>query len=305
MRTLLRLVLVAVIAFVASSCIQEPNRRIVGPTDSIAPEEPRSVYTTTGDGKVTVHWSVSRATDVEGYAIFISAEDHDYWFLAQVPASRRHWVVDGSRIPGSVPLEFVNGNTYWFGVTAFDRAGNESELSAGSTTFDTPRPAGEGLKLFDLHGPRAYESGYDFSRSPFGYAMNGTDLFADMYYANEFGVPTMRTAHPGVVELQDMGRRDFNDPLVGWFVEDGWGGQTRLPLSPGHVYLVRIWEETRPGNTQEPFHVGKFQVTRIDAAGVTLRWAYQIAPNNRQLKAPQGSVGQSPSSGHAGREVHR
>lgn len=305
-------ILLATAALLWAGCEHRSRNRIVGPyDDSIAPDEPRSVTTVTGDGFVTLYWSAPQALDVDAYAIYISVDDQDYWFVAEVSVHQRHWVVDGSRIPRSVPVEFVNGNTYWFGVTAIDRAGNESPLSNGSTTFDTPRPAGKGLRLFDVNGPRAQESGYDFSRSPYGYAMHGADLFADIYFVRDAGRAWMRTAHPGVVEMQDMGWRDFDDAAVGWFSESEWHGSSSVALSPGHVYVVRIWEETRPDNQNEPFNVGKFQVTGLDAESVTLQWAYQISPNNPELKpasassTPGTTTATPPVRSLRGREVQR
>ena len=289
MSWLLKTVLISIAVLVSAGC-DHKRSRIVGPYDTTSPDEPRNVYTVTGDGFVTIYWSAPADLDVDGYGIFLSVDDHDYWFVAEVSSSHRHWLLDGSRIPRSVPLEFVNGNTYWFGVTAVDRAGNESPLTTGSIASDTPRPEGQDLRLYDVNGPRAQESGYDFSRSPFGYPMHGADLFADIYFIREAGAALMRTAHPGVVELQDMGQRGFQDAAVGWFDEASWHGGVQTTLRVGHVYLVRIWEETRPGNSSEPFHVGKFQVTALAADVVTLRWAYQIAPNNHELKPTSASA---------------
>jgi hypothetical protein len=280
---LLQKLLIAAAVLESTGCDHE-RRRIIEPYDTVAPNEPHHVYTVTGDGYVSIHWSSPGDRDVAAYGIFISVDDHEYWFIAAVSAAHRRWVVDDFSIPRSVPVEFVNGNTYWFGVTAVDRSGNESPLTTHSTTFDTPRPEGRDLRLYDVSGPRAQESGYDFSRSPYGYAMHGADLFADIYFIRDGSRALMRTAHPGVVEMQDMGLKDFTEASVGWFDEMRWAGSAQVTLHPGHVYLVRIWEESRPGNSAEPFHVGKFQVTGMSGDAVTLRWAYQIAPNNRELK---------------------
>src|SRR5512139_4111836 len=81
-----------------------------------------------------------------------------------------------------------------------------------------------------------------------------------------------------------MGWLDFDDPRVGWFSEAGWVPVDEVPLRLGHVIMVRIWEETRPGNTMEPFNVGKLAVVGFDADSVLLDWAYQIDPNNYELK---------------------
>jgi hypothetical protein len=83
-------------------------------------------------------------------------------------------------------------------------------------------------------------------------------------------------------------------------------------LSTGHVYVVRIWAETRPNNEREPYNVGKFQVTQLDDVSVTLQWAYQISPNNPELKpagasSPPGTTASATPPGRMlrGREVQR
>ena len=277
------LLLGCLLAVMTSGCT-ESSRRVVGSEDVIPPAGPRDIFSVTGDGEVTLYWSAPVADDVVAYSVFISQDDHDYYRIADVGAGQHHFVIGGEMIPSNVPFDFVNGESYFLGVSALDAFGNESELTETSTTFDTPRPAGRGLRLYRVDGPRATESGYDFSRSPYGYAMSGTSLFTDVTFTMSGGVPVLRTPHPQVVEMQDIGWLDFDDPRAGWFSESGWEPQSEVPLRLGHVILVRIWEETRPGNTFEPFHVGKLAVTAIDGESVTLDWAYQIDPNNPELK---------------------
>ncbi len=277
------LLLGCLLAVIASGCA-ESGRRVVGADDVIPPGEPRDVFSTTGDGEVTLYWSAPAPNDVVAYSVFISQDDHDYYRIADVGAGQHHFVVGGESVPRTAPFDFVNGESYFLGVSAVDAAGNQSELTETSTTFDTPRPAGRGLRLYRADGLRATESGYDFSRSPYGYAMSATSLFTDVFYTVIGGVPVLRTPHPQVVEIQDIGWLDFDSPGAGWFSEAAWDPQSEVPLGLGHVILVRIWEETRPGNMFEPFHVAKLAVTDIDGDSVTLDWAYQIDPNNPELK---------------------
>lgn len=260
------------------------DRRVVDPYDLTPPAEPQDVWSITGDGEVTLYWSAPADRDLAGFSVFLSVDDRDYYRIATLGTDRHHFVIGGESVPASVPFDFVNGSTYFLGVAAFDFADNESELTETSTTFDTPRPAGRGLRLYRADGPRAGESGYDFSRSPYGYPMSATSLFTDVYFSVESGVPVLRTPHPQVVELQDMGWLDFDDPRVSWFSEAGWDPVEALPLRLGHVIVVRIWEETRPGNTLEPFNVGKLAVVGFESDAVVLDWAYQIDPNNYELK---------------------
>lgn len=284
MRTALVLGIVIVGATLSSGCNDHTRRRVVDTHDVFAPSEPRDVHSVTGDGQVTLYWSRPADADLAGFGVFISQDDYDYYLVAEVSTSQRHFVISDEVIPVNVPFDFVNGNTFFLGVTAFDWDGNESELTTSSTTFDTPRPSGLDLVLYDAAGNRSHESGYDFSRSPYGYAMSGQDLFADIYFVVESGRPVMRTAHPQVVEMQDMGVHDFDDDAVGWVAPEHWQPSSRVPLALGHVVLVKIYEESRPGNPVEPFNVAKFQVTALGPGWVSLDWAYQIAPNNPELK---------------------
>ena len=278
------------LGLVACGC--DSDRRVVDPDDLTPPGEPQDVWSVTGDGEVTLYWSSPPDYDVAGFSVFISVDDRDYYRIATLDTDWHHCVIGGEMVPTEVPFDFVNGNTYFLGVSAFDWSGNESELTETSTTFDTPRPAGRDLRLYRADGLRAAESGYDFSRSPYGYPMSATSLFTDVYFTVIGGVPVLRTPHPQVVELQDMGWLDFDDPRVGWFSEAGWAPVDEVPLRLGHVIVVRIWEETRPGNTMEPFNVGKLAVVGFDAESVLFVWAYQIDPNNYELKpqAPPPSV---------------
>lgn len=272
-----------------TGCYDGSSRRVIGTDDVIPPGEPRDVYSITGDGEVTLYWSAPRDHDLEGFTVFISQDDRDYYRISEVGVSRRHFNIRGESLPDDVPFDFVNGNTYFLGVSAHDFSGNESALTEASTTFDTPRPSGRDLRLFRADGPRSDESGYDFSRSPYGYAMSANSLFVDIVFTYAGGVPVMKTPYPQVVEMQDMGILDFEAPEVGWLADAGWDPVSEVPLRPGQVVLVKIHEESRPGNLTEPFNVAKFRVVTLASDAVDIDWAYQIAPNNRELKPGQAA----------------
>ena len=276
---------------VCAGCVEGSHHRgVVDPHDQVPPAEPRDVYSVTGDGQVTLYWSPPQDSDLAGYHVLISRDDRDYYRIAETGPAQRHYVVGGAALPSGVPFQFLNGSTYYFGVEAIDLAGNVSPLTETSTTLDTPRPAGRDLRLYDARGPRATESGYDFSRSPYGYALDGASLFADIYYTEAGGVPYIRTSQPQVVEMQDKGLLDFDDDRAGYLFEDEWIPAASVALRPGHVVLVKIFEETRPGNAAEPFNVAKVQVVGLEPGSVLLDWAYQIAPNNRELKSQATAV---------------
>ena len=200
----------------STGCYEGSSRRVIGTDDVIPPGEPRDVYLITGDGHVTLYWSAPRDHDLDGFTVFISQDDRDYYRITEVSVSRRHFVISGEVLPADVPFDLVNGSTYFVGVSAFDFVGNESPLTELSTTFDTPRPSGRDLRLYRADGVRLDESGYDFSRSPFGYAMSANSLFVDIFFIYDGGVPIMKTPYPQVVEMHDMGLLDFDAPGSRW-----------------------------------------------------------------------------------------
>jgi len=292
------------VAAALTGCYDDGHRHdVLDHSDHTAPGEPRDVFSVTGDGQVTVYWSAPPDADLAGFRVLVSADDADYYRIADVPASQRHWVVRGAALPAPAPFEFQNGTTYWFAVESVDDAGNRSDLSDGAVTADTPRPAGRDLRLYDVNGPRRAESGYDFSRSPYGYALDGTSLFADLYYAWE-GHPVLRSAHASVVELQNLGPMAMDDDRAGSLDESRWQPAAAVNAGIGDVILVKVYEETRPGNDAEPFNVAKVRVVNYGADAVWLDWAYQIQPNSRELKPQAGAPSAAPGTAHR-REVGR
>src|SRR5262245_26558189 len=277
-------VFVLVGAIALAGCYDDTQRRDVYDNgDNIAPGTPVDVFSVTGDGQVTVYWSPPRDNDVVGFRVLISRDDLDYYRIVEVPFAQRHWVIRGASLPATVPFEFMNGTSYWLAIEAVDGAGNHSDLSDAAVTSDTPRPAGRDLRLYDVNGLRHAESGYDFSRSPYGYAMEGNALFTDVYYSWE-GRPMLRTPHPSVVEMQDLGLMDMDDDRASRQDEAAWQPTDAVPLAVGHVIVLKVFEETRPGNDLEPFNVAKVRVVDWTSESADLDWAYQIQPNSRELK---------------------
>jgi hypothetical protein len=266
-----------------AACDGRHRHEVFDHTDHVPPGAPRDVFSVTGDGYVTLYWSPPRDADIAGYRVLISRDDFDYYRVADVSWAQRFFVVRGSTLPGPVPFDFQNGTTYWLAVEARDDAGNHSDLSAAAITSDTPRPAGRDLRLYAAGGARHAESGYDFSRSPYGYALEATSVFADVYYAWE-GRPVLRAAHPAVVEMQNLGPMLFDDDRASALDEATWVPAAAVTARIGDVIVLKIYEDTRPGNDIEPFNVAEVRVVEAGGESILLDWAYQIQPNNRELK---------------------
>ncbi len=252
--------------FVAGCGDEDPVRVV----DDQAPFPPDGVFSVTGDGVVHLYWNRSPEPDLAGYAVYRgSVPEGPYFHLDDVSADATSY--DDTSV--------ANGETVYYAVTAFDRAGNESDLSA-ELVFDTPRPAGTDLILFDFVGQNSGLSGYDFS-SVSGAAQAWNAATTDIYFGASGGINEL-VATAGV-DIQDYGWTASLDD-VDWAPSAGWAPSGRAEAITGHAYVLRIVDG--PGET----HYAKVRVTAVtsaslspDARKVTIDWAYQIDPGNPEL----------------------
>jgi len=237
--------------------------RVVAPRDLTPPASPRGVYNVTGDGEVFLSWEANTESDVAGYRIYKAAclNGSSCPYLPVGTTTQTNFVVTG----------LTNGTTRYFGVTAFDRAGNESELSH-QDTFDTPRPEGFGRTLTNAtDGPAT--AGYDFSAFS---VRPWDDTRTDIYFSAAGGA--LRMAAPFTdTDIQDAGYAMTLD-AVDFAPSAGWSPTGTVELIDGHCYVVRIL-------SGGAYNYAKFRVRSLDVSAVTFDWAYQIAPNNPELKS--------------------
>lgn len=240
-----------------------------GPVVADAPPfPPDGVFSVTGDGVVTIYWNPNQEGDLAGYGVYRGTQEFGrYDHLADVSASTT--LFDDTDV--------VNGDTWFYAVTAYDAAGHESELSR-ETVDDTPRPEGFGLVLVEL-GQDPSHAGYDFSS--LSNASQAASLgTTDIYFESSGGVNYVVAADP-LVDIQDYGLID----LV-WVDEapnGGWAPSKRAEAIDGHSYFVRIVDG------QGDFNMAKFEVTDVTATNLTMDWAYQTVENNIEL-APVGGA---------------
>jgi hypothetical protein len=239
---------------------------VVAEVVDVPPFPPDGVFSITGDGVVSIYWNANWEEDLDGYAVYRSTTNPGpYYFLDEVSANQT-WYDD---------TDVVNGETWFYAVTAFDRAGYESELSL-ETVFDTPRPEGFGLVLVEL-GQDPSRAGYDFSSLsgvPQAAALGTTDI----YFESSGGAQYLR-AKTGV-DIQDYGLIDL--PYVDWAPDTGWSPSAQAEAITGHSYIIRI-------QSGQGTNVAKVQVKSVGST-VTLDWAYQAVQNNPEL-APIGVGG--------------
>jgi len=233
------------------------------------PFPPDGVFSVTGDGVVTIYWNANLEPDLAGYGVYRSTtEPGPYFLLDDVPSDQTSFD----------DVDVVNGETWFYAVTAVDRAGNESELSP-ELVFDTPRPEGFSLVLVEL-GQDPSRAGYDFS-SLSGVSQAANLGTTDIYFESTGGVHYIRRARAGV-DIQDYGVIDLVS--VDWAPDTGWAPSGSVEAIVDHSYIVRIV------NGQGDSNWAKFFVRNFGANTVTLDWAYQAVPNNPELIPVGGTL---------------
>ena len=234
--------------------------------DVTPPAAPRGVYTVTGDGEVFVSWLANTEGDVAGYRIYVAPCESG----SSCPYDR----VGSTTGTTFTVTGLTNGVTRYYAVAAYDRAGNESDLSY-QTLFDTPRPEGFGRSLNNYLDIDA-GSGYDFSAFT---ARPWDDPATDMYFGDngsvkQMFVPDFQT------DIQDAGYASSLD-AVDFAPSAGWSPTGSVELIAGHCYVVWTRDD----------HYAKFRVTELTPsspgvpATVTFDWAYQVDPGNPELRA--------------------
>jgi hypothetical protein len=228
--------------------------------DRTPPRAPEGVFSVTGDEQVDIYWLDNCESDLAGYRIYWNDEPSGYFQYMATTSNAFYTDTD-----------VTNGETYFYAVSAFDRSGNESELSE-EDVFDTPRPEGFNLTLYDYDGPSSSLSGYDFDM----YERQYYDLaLTDIYYGYVGGEHIMYAWNPvpewPTTDIQDAGYRDLEE--LGWAPGGGWADNFQVNLIEGHSYFV--W--TRTDN------YAKFHVRQVEPAYVVIDWAYQTAEGNQEL----------------------
>ena len=226
--------------------------------DYSAPAPPENLTSVTGDEEVYLDWDPSPSYDVDGYYVWRStSESGRYYYQATVYHT---YYTD---------RDVWNGATYFYAVSAFDDAGNESRLTQ-ENVFDTPRPEGYGEELWDgMDWPD--ESGYDFSEvrvQPWDYPSS------DVYMVRDTATGAyLIVAANAQTDIIDMGHtRDLTD--ITWAPETGWAIDGYVEGNQGHSIVV--WTADN--------HFAHMRVTSVGGGRLIFDWAYQTDTGNPELK---------------------
>jgi hypothetical protein len=261
---------IAVVAVMLVGCGDDDDPMVV--FDNGPPSAPDGVYSITGDLQVEICWNPNPEDDIAGYEVYWnSAPTGQFSFVARITNPNTTCYID---------TDVDNGTTYFYAVLAYDNDGLESELSY-EDVFDTPRPEGTNLFLFDYLGQNSGLSGYDFSSEPYGIPQAWDNPTTDVYFGAPNGVPTLFADQGAGVDVQDYGYIDLI--YVSWAPTAGWAPSGQVELIPGHSYIVRIVDNGT-------FNMAKIYVVSVSAASVTLDWAYQKDTNNQELAPGVGGA---------------
>lgn len=244
----------AALCLLMIGCYEE----VVYAPDVEAPAVPRGVNSITGDEEILLSWYPNAESDLAGYRVYRSfSESGEYYRIASTPAV--HFV----------DRDVSNGRTYYYAVSAYDVNGNESDLSY-DVVFDTPRPEGRGVRLFDFNlVPSA--AGYDFaSFRTQHYQSANTDIYFE--YHTPSGGMFINVAN-AQTDIQDFGFTEALDD-VGYAPQDGWSPLGYVECIAGHTYV--IWTDDD--------HYAKIRIVTVNPEFVEFDWAYQTAIGNRELK---------------------
>jgi len=223
--------------------------------DDNPPSAPRNIYVLNGDERVDLEWDANRENDIAGYNVYFSwSYDGEYSLIG---STDYNYFID---------YDAVNGNKYYYAVTAYDYNGNESELSY-DVIYAVPRPEGYNQSIFDyLRFPD--NSGYSFKK--YLVVPYDNDL-ADFFFENYNGEFYLDVWDD--TDIQDMGPTyDIYDipeaPL------DGWSEYKDEPAVVGHTYVFWTWDN----------HFAKVRIKSISRDRVVFDWAYQMVEGERMLK---------------------
>ena len=225
--------------------------------DNEPPAVPRGVYSITGDEEVMLIWYANTEPDLAGYRIYRSLTPSGYYYE-----------IGETNFDHFLDFGLMNGQTYYYAITAFDYDGNESDLSY-EMVFDTPRPEGYNEHIFDYTEYPDY-AGWDFS----AYSVVAYDNpVCDFYYGyDDFNGAFYFYIGRYMGQIQDFGYTESLDEIT-YAPQEGWSSTGIVEAIEGHTYIVWTWD----------YHYAKFRVTSIDSDYVIFDWAYQTEMHNPEL----------------------
>ena len=222
------------------------------------PSAPKGLFSVTQDQAVRIYWESNDESDLDYYKVWRNI----------APTGTFHLVVNTSDTTYR-DVGLTNGVTYWYFVTAVDNSENESNDS--KLIFDTPRPEGWDVRVYDVDTLPG-SSGFDFSA---GSVVAWNSVYTDVYfdYYSSDGVFYAIATEGNFI--QDFGYTQEIDD-VSYAPTQGWSNLYIVEIISGHTYVVKTYNN----------HYAKFRVFSINKSRgyLEIDWAYQVDPGNPELK---------------------
>lgn len=235
--------------------------QVVDTYDNTPPAPPTGLYVLNGDNRVDLSWNSNRDYDLAGYNVYYSDSYNGAYTL--LASTQNNYYVDYGA---------VNGVKTYYAVTAYDRSGNESELSYDEA-YATPRPEGFNELIFDYYN-YPDNSGFSFTTySTVAYDDNSTDF----YFENYNGTYYLDVYND--TEIEDMGpTNDIYD--IPYAPNSGWSSTGDAVVIPGHTYVIWTFDN----------RYAKVRVKSIQGERMTFDWAFQTVKGEKQLKTVPKSL---------------
>jgi hypothetical protein len=238
--------------YLAGCDVNEPEYVV----DNVPPAPPNGVQALNGDNRVDLYWNENREPDLAGYNIYYS-DSYD----------GKYYIIGSSPYANFTDYDAINGEKYYYAVTAYDYNGNESDLSR-DVVYSTARPEGFDQSIFDYRRfPN--NSGYSFALySVVAYDSLDTDFFFENYQG------TFYLDVYNDTDIQDMGQtNDIYD--IPFAPTSGWSTTKDAVAIVGHTYVIWTWNN----------HYAKIRISQITNERVVFDWAYQLVKGEKQLKS--------------------
>ncbi len=223
--------------------------------DTIPPLPPTDVTVINGDNRVDLYWDENREADLAGYNIYYS-DSYD----------GKYYIIGSSDYNNFIDYDAINGEKYYYAITAYDYNGNESDLSR-DVIYATARPEGFNQSIFDFR-QFPNNSGYSFTLySVVAYDSLDVDFFFEIFQG-EFYLDVWDDT-----DIQDMGStNDIYD--IPFAPTSGWSPTKDALARTGHTYIIWTWDN----------HYAKIRISQITSERIVFDWAYQLVEGERQLK---------------------
>ena len=267
MKTTLLTILIMLSAMFMVGCESNTSEILIV---DVIPAAPQGVFSVTGDDAVYIYWNGPYEEDIAAYTVYRSFNETTGFLLIGVVSASSNPNLD------LITYEYidntaVNGQTYYYAVSAVDDADQESELSA-ENVFDTPRPEGTVTLVDRFVAPN--NSGLILDSILFIVADDNP--LADVYVDSDINnILYLNTTFQGV-DIQDMGYTDSFDD-ISYAPVDGWSNNGYVELIVGHTYVV--WDDD--------LFFAKLRVESIVGSSVNFRWAFQLDNDNPELVQPK------------------